>query len=205
MPSGGGRLAAVSRPANPPRRPGTRLRAPIRPASALNAHPAGGPQRARPADRQPDQPRPALRGGASTGVGTVSTARSAALQQVGQGVIGAPQRSCGPSWRPESPAGRPAGPPAALRARHPRSAPPEGRSALRVVYSRSVSPRPCSAHQRPGGARSGLASTIHVRLIAARQPAISADQRLDVPSAACLDRSGGPSVVHQPVHGPTPV
>ena len=65
--------------------------------------PAGGPLRSTARRSAPDQPSNGAQGG---GQGSTPSplARSAPLS-------GLQQRSCGPSWRPEPPAARPAGPP----------------------------------------------------------------------------------------------
>ena len=99
-------------------------------------------KRSRQPDPPPDQPRTALMV-PSPRLAASSTARSAPLS-------GPPQRSRGPSWRPEPPAARPAGPPAARSVHLP--APPirPGTPGTRPRPPRSVPARPLRArtHRR---------------------------------------------------------
>ena len=96
-------------------------------------------------------------------------------------------RSQRPSNGPEPPGG------AVSTARQPRSAPPEGRSALHGVLPVRLHGRaaPISALQRcPLRAASSCMSAL-AQPGSRSAAAISADQRLDVPSPACLCRPAG--------------
>ena len=119
----GGRLAAVSRPASPPRRPRRRCarNGPLPPD--LPSMPTCKAARSAPGTpiRQPDQPHNSARGGVPR-VGGVSTARSAllsGLQQAGQGVIDAPTALTPPFMASRAACRAPDRPSAARSAAHP--------------------------------------------------------------------------------------
>ena len=162
------------------------LAASLRPAAGRPLDVARAPARAPPgagsrAARQPLRPPPVGRRHAPR-------LRSGGGRSVPEWATQAPaSRSQRPSNGPEPPGG------AVSTARQPRSAPPEGRSALHGVLPVRLHGRaaPISALQRcPLRAASSCMSAL-AQPGSRSAAAISADQRLDVPSPACLCRPAG--------------
>ena len=182
------RPAAISaRPArrDPLRRPGAWLRHSVRRPVGPSMLPAHRPERRLGRDLAPPGSRSDPRQSAA---GTPRGSDRGGGRSVPEWATQAPaSRSQRPSNGPEPPGG------AVSTARQPRSAPPEGRSALHGVLPVRLHGRaaPISALQRcPLRAASSCMSAL-AQPGSRSAAAISADQRLDVPSPACLCRPAG--------------